>query len=1426
MFQWFQQQQNSFSSSESSVPSSFSMPSLLPGVLRSNTQSSGALLGDKELLHSATPTIGKRGAKKRGRGRHRGILKIAFTTLVKFSDMRESNEMNHRCLSDEDPSNVNSNAGGGTGDAVASCSSDFSSSSPKRHSGGDIDRGRRESISDIRIGQNDIEEKDDGDDDEEDDEESDDDDDDEEEEDDDNDDDDEETVEFFGNERDQVIELELETSSSAAFVPAVRDGYMEFVEAHWRRREERRGVASPMKESARATTLPMMSALKIVSTPPFDTQMHSLPSDLNALLTLQKLQIKHQRMPALSPKLAQLKMLRVLLLSHNRVAALTNDVCKLRSLVTLDLSHNELTTLPSHLSRLTRLRELRINHNAIVTLPDSIGSLAKLRLLDCAANKLTSLPASIASLTALRHLDASKNAIVRLRRGGLFNRMSSAASQLATQQRRDDEAAAAAAAAAGGKAAQSSSSSSSSPGVDDGVKMLSVAIGMLERLEYLDMSGNKMALLTFAIGKLGRARALRLQHNSIGALPPTVGNLQRVAVLDVSWNALRTLPAEVGSMSSLRSLNLSHNEIALLPPSLAHLSALEELALEHNRLDDADNLRCLGESLQRLRVLDVSYNAALRTLPSSLGALGALEILDCSHCALRKLSPSMFSERLASLRVLDVSFNSLKALPPELGSLPALSIFSAEENQLVSCPASLERLTSLRILRLYSTQVMVLPTRLPASLTELTFADMMIDEALGEVRIGHAMVRTLCAAGRGSRRRARKQLRKRNQLAAPLKHRLEAARVYDGRAAGGGSASVGESDLLAGRSKKAASTRADDGDDGGGGDDAGSGSGSSDGGAASSTDSADAGNVNSADDGEKRKRQRAQRQGLALQFQMLLSLLHSSPHRLLLYAIAVLGEHKRYRDILLERNAFRQLIELLDADTDGSGGIVTKAMRYQAAKALSNLTEDTHTRARRSLAMDHAEVATLIDLALSCKHQGDLAARALLVRCLANLGLHRSLRDDLLRRFGADQFRLMSASGAHPAIARQVHRLLSIYGVHDFRSTPLRKRRGIRILALDGGGVKALVTLELLKKIEAITGHRIVDMFDVIAGTSTGAALAGLIGLRKFPLDKCELLYKALAKKVFVIGSTSSSAAAKAAAEAVDEAEAAAIAAAEAAASSGAAADLSQSDVDAIADAAATSSSSPTSSEQSSPWARLFNVTHLMRTGAYYQSKHLLDALIKQFGTEPMIETSCDPTVPKCLFVSSLVSVAPARIFCWRNYQCPLDAESRYAGTCTEMAPNAIRASTAAPTYFDAFVLGDARHVDGAIVANNPTAVAVHEARRIFGYGVPIDCVLSLGTGGAPEKQARKGLAALMAAVVGSATSSERTANILEDVLLREAKVPYYRFSPTSSELDFGIDETRQAVLDQMQRVARDFVQQNIQEFHRCCELLLLPDNE
>ncbi len=61
--------------------------------------------------------------------------------------------------------------------------------------------------------------------------------------------------------------------------------------------------------------------------------------------------------------------------------------------------------------------------------------------------------------------------------------------------------------------------------------------------------------------------------------------------------------------------------------------------------------------------------------------------------------------------------------------------------------------------------------------------------------------------------------------------------------------------------------------------------------------------------------------------------------------------------------------------------------------------------------------------------------------------------------------------------------------------------RQIRILSLDGGGVRGVVEARILMRIEEQTGRPVTELFDLIGGTSVGGLLATMLTIPKNPED-------------------------------------------------------------------------------------------------------------------------------------------------------------------------------------------------------------------------------------------------------------------------------------------------------------------------------------
>ena len=219
------------------------------------------------------------------------------------------------------------------------------------------------------------------------------------------------------------------------------------------------------------------------------------------------------------------------------------------------------------------------------------------------------------------------------------------------------------------------------------------------------------------------------------------------------------------------------------------------------------------------------------------------------------------------------------------------------------------------------------------------------------------------------------------------------------------------------------------------------------------------------------------------------------------------------------------------------------------------------------------------------------------------------------------------------------------------------------------------------------------------------------------------------------------------------------------------------------------------------------STTLLVLTTASYDEKHFMEILSSILGDGTMLDSRANPDVPYVFCVSSKMSSVPTHVALFRNYNppgseldpftldpdkarkilnLPLEEEndvvrsssyqrqtstdtppgSRHPGSFRVLQRYALRASTAAPTVFKPVLMGAEMYVDGGIVASNPSALAVHEARALF-PDVPIELLVSIGTGSFVEQKntPKLGWDGVIGQIVNSATDAESIHHVLEDIL-------------------------------------------------------------
>src|SRR5262249_51896228 len=65
---------------------------------------------------------------------------------------------------------------------------------------------------------------------------------------------------------------------------------------------------------------------------------------------------------------------------------------------------------------------------------------------------------------------------------------------------------------------------------------------------------------------------------------------------------------------------------------------------------------------------------------------------------------------------------------------------------------------------------------------------------------------------------------------------------------------------------------------------------------------------------------------------------------------------------------------------------------------------------------------------------------------------------------------------------------------------PMTSNHGLRVLSIDGGGVRGHVPLRVLQNLKRRTGKEPHQLFDLVCGSGSGGILALLVGLLKVPV--------------------------------------------------------------------------------------------------------------------------------------------------------------------------------------------------------------------------------------------------------------------------------------------------------------------------------------
>ncbi|KAJ0018548.1 hypothetical protein Pint_11470 [Pistacia integerrima] len=222
---------------------------------------------------------------------------------------------------------------------------------------------------------------------------------------------------------------------------------------------------------------------------------------------------------------------------------------------------------------------------------------------------------------------------------------------------------------------------------------------LLENVEAVDFSGNNFTgYIPLELGTGEDLGVLKLGYNRFqGKIPPSIGDLQNLRILVLESNFFNgSIPPEINKLEKLQYVDLSSNKLSgSIPERLNGLKMMRTRPQDGNLLGYVISSMYTGVELDMvskglfqkhevvrtyLNGIDFSANSLTGNIPSEIGLLKGLYMLNLSHNQLSGEIPNTISE-MSGLESLDLSFNNLSGnIPTAITFLDYLSAFNLSYN--------------------------------------------------------------------------------------------------------------------------------------------------------------------------------------------------------------------------------------------------------------------------------------------------------------------------------------------------------------------------------------------------------------------------------------------------------------------------------------------------------------------------------------------------------------------------------------------------------------------------------------------------------------------------------------------------------------------------------------------------------------------------
>ncbi len=210
-----------------------------------------------------------------------------------------------------------------------------------------------------------------------------------------------------------------------------------------------------------------------------------------------------------------------------------------------------------------------------------------------------------------------------------------------------------------------------------GIKSLPEGIQGCKILEEINLFNNpdlKLAEVFKQLAVLVNLKVLKLGNTPLTEMPAGLASLNKLEVFAFTASGIKQLPLEIGELSHLRVLDISsNNSLSSVPESVKQLSSLEEIHFNYMQptFKYAEAITRFSDC-KRVRKLSCKSGRGLLTLPAAIGKFKNLEELDLTMCSDLTALPKEIGE-LGKLKTLELGYDiKIKTLPAEIIQLKNL----------------------------------------------------------------------------------------------------------------------------------------------------------------------------------------------------------------------------------------------------------------------------------------------------------------------------------------------------------------------------------------------------------------------------------------------------------------------------------------------------------------------------------------------------------------------------------------------------------------------------------------------------------------------------------------------------------------------------------------------------------------------------------